>query len=30
MDVLVIGRHVLERPRVPVALIDAEVASLET
>jgi hypothetical protein len=28
--VLVIGRHVLERPRVPVAPIDAEVARLET
>ena len=30
MDVLVIGRHVLERARVPVAPIDAEVARLET
>jgi len=30
MDVLVIGRHVLERPRVPVVPIDAEVARLET
>jgi carbamoyltransferase len=30
MDVLVIGRHVLERARVPVAPIDVEVARLET
>jgi carbamoyltransferase len=30
MDVLVIGRHVLERARVPVAPIDAEFARLET
>jgi carbamoyltransferase len=30
MDVLVIGRHVLERARVPVAPIDAEVVRLET
>ena len=30
MDVLVIGRHVLERPRVPASPIEAEVARLET